>query len=51
MSDAGLEVVQVKYGERMVNRSMVLHDYGQYGLPEPSCRWSATSGSSATGRR
>ena len=34
MHGAGLEVVQVKYGERMVNRSVVFHDYGQYGLPD-----------------
>jgi glyoxylase-like metal-dependent hydrolase (beta-lactamase superfamily II) len=34
MSEAGLEVVQVKYGERMVNRSVVFHDYAQYGLPD-----------------
>jgi hypothetical protein len=34
MSDAGLEVVQVEYGERMVNRSVVFHDYAQCGLPD-----------------
>lgn len=29
-----LEVTQVKYGERMVNRSVVFHDYASYGLPD-----------------
>lgn len=29
-----LSVWQVKYGERVVKRSDVLHDYAQYGLPD-----------------
>ncbi|AKS32182.1 N-acyl homoserine lactonase family protein [Mycolicibacterium goodii] len=29
-----LSVWQVKYGERVVRRSDVLHDYAQYGLPD-----------------
>jgi glyoxylase-like metal-dependent hydrolase (beta-lactamase superfamily II) len=30
----GLSVWQVKYGERVVRKSDVLHDYAQYGLPD-----------------
>ncbi|BEP16406.1 N-acyl homoserine lactonase family protein [Acidothermaceae bacterium B102] len=33
-SGAGLEVIQVKYGERVVTRSSVFNDYEQYGLPD-----------------
>jgi glyoxylase-like metal-dependent hydrolase (beta-lactamase superfamily II) len=33
-ADGGLEVLQVKYGERMVNMSDVFHDYGSYGRPD-----------------
>jgi glyoxylase-like metal-dependent hydrolase (beta-lactamase superfamily II) len=33
-SGAGIEVVQVKYGERMVKKSDVFHDYAAYGLPD-----------------
>ena len=29
-----LSVWQVKYGERVVQRSAVLNDYAQYGLPD-----------------
>lgn len=31
---AGIEVVQVKYGERVTQKSVVLHDYGSYGQPD-----------------
>ena len=38
MADAGLaaalEVIQVKYGERITQRSVVFNDYAQYGLPD-----------------
>jgi len=30
----GIEVIQVKYGERMVNKSDVFHDYASYSLPD-----------------
>jgi glyoxylase-like metal-dependent hydrolase (beta-lactamase superfamily II) len=30
----GLEVVQVKYGERVTQKSVVLHDYASYGQPD-----------------
>jgi glyoxylase-like metal-dependent hydrolase (beta-lactamase superfamily II) len=31
---SGIEVIQVKYGERIVAKSSVFHDYGSYGLPD-----------------
>lgn len=35
MSDlAGLEVVQVTYGERITRKSLVFHDYAAYGQPD-----------------
>lgn len=30
----GLEVIQVKYGERVTRKSVVLHDYASYGQPD-----------------
>jgi glyoxylase-like metal-dependent hydrolase (beta-lactamase superfamily II) len=30
----GIEVIQVKYGERVTQKSVVLHDYASYGLPD-----------------
>jgi glyoxylase-like metal-dependent hydrolase (beta-lactamase superfamily II) len=30
----GLEVIQVKYGERVTQRSVVFYDYGSYGEPD-----------------
>ncbi len=30
----GLEVIQVKYGERITQKSAVLHDYASYGKPD-----------------
>jgi glyoxylase-like metal-dependent hydrolase (beta-lactamase superfamily II) len=32
--DAGLSVIQVQYGERVTRKSVVLHDYQQYGQPD-----------------
>jgi hypothetical protein len=29
-----LNVIQVKYAERITQKSLVLHDYGQYGQPD-----------------
>jgi glyoxylase-like metal-dependent hydrolase (beta-lactamase superfamily II) len=34
MSDGALSVWSVKYGERVVRKSDVFHDYAQYGLPD-----------------
>jgi glyoxylase-like metal-dependent hydrolase (beta-lactamase superfamily II) len=36
MSAEDIEVIQVKYGERLTRRSVVLHDYASYGLPDAS---------------
>jgi glyoxylase-like metal-dependent hydrolase (beta-lactamase superfamily II) len=36
MSAENIEVIQVKYGERLTRRSVVLHDYASYGLPDAS---------------
>ncbi|BCL30784.1 N-acyl homoserine lactonase family protein [Streptomyces aurantiacus] len=35
---SGLEVVQVRYGERVTTKSAVLHDYASYGLPDGDLR-------------
>jgi glyoxylase-like metal-dependent hydrolase (beta-lactamase superfamily II) len=35
-SAAGLEVIQVTYGERITQKSLVLHDYASYGRPDGS---------------
>jgi glyoxylase-like metal-dependent hydrolase (beta-lactamase superfamily II) len=32
--DPGLSIIQVQYGERVTRKSLVLHDYQQYGLPD-----------------
>jgi glyoxylase-like metal-dependent hydrolase (beta-lactamase superfamily II) len=32
--DAGFEVLQVKYAERVTQKSVVLHDYASYGRPD-----------------
>ena len=34
MPDSGLNVIQVQYGERVTRKSVVLHDYEQYGQPD-----------------
>jgi glyoxylase-like metal-dependent hydrolase (beta-lactamase superfamily II) len=34
MSDSALNVIQVRYGERVTRKSLVLHDYQQYGQPD-----------------
>jgi glyoxylase-like metal-dependent hydrolase (beta-lactamase superfamily II) len=36
--DSGLSVVQVQYGERVTRKSVVLHDYQQYGQPDGDLR-------------
>ncbi|HEX7405177.1 MAG TPA: N-acyl homoserine lactonase family protein [Candidatus Nanopelagicaceae bacterium] len=33
-SDQGLSLIQVTYGERITRRSVVFHNYEQYGLPD-----------------
>jgi glyoxylase-like metal-dependent hydrolase (beta-lactamase superfamily II) len=32
--DSGLSIIQVQYGERVTRKSVVLHDYQQYGQPD-----------------
>jgi glyoxylase-like metal-dependent hydrolase (beta-lactamase superfamily II) len=34
MADDAISIWQVKYGERVVRKSDVFHDYGRYGLPD-----------------
>ena len=34
MPDSALNVIQVKYAERVTQKSLVLHDYDQYGQPD-----------------
>ncbi|HEX6447974.1 MAG TPA: N-acyl homoserine lactonase family protein [Trebonia sp.] len=34
MTDSALNVIQVRYGERVTRKSLVLHDYQQYGQPD-----------------
>jgi glyoxylase-like metal-dependent hydrolase (beta-lactamase superfamily II) len=33
-NETGYEVLQVKYGERVTQKSVVLHDYASYGVPD-----------------
>jgi glyoxylase-like metal-dependent hydrolase (beta-lactamase superfamily II) len=37
-STGGLEVIQVKYGERITRKSVVFHDYAGYGQPDGDLR-------------
>jgi hypothetical protein len=32
--DSGLSIIQVRYGERVTRKSVVLHDYSGYGQPD-----------------
>lgn len=35
---SGVEIIQVRYGQRVTSRSVVLHDYASYGLPDEDLR-------------